>query len=99
MRPIDVRSDIYSFGALLYYALTARLPFQDEEASALFAAHVSRPLAPIAEVSPQPVPAALERIVQRCMEKNPDDRFPSVRLLLDALDGVGAQRTLTVGGS
>jgi len=84
-QPADVRSDIYSFGATLYYALTARLPFPEEDPIALFAAHVSRPLEPVSSLAPTPVPATLERLVERCMAKDPSQRYASTRALLDAL--------------
>jgi serine/threonine-protein kinase len=89
-RPADVRSDIYSFGATLYYSSSARLPFPDEDTSALLTAHLSRPLEPLASVSPLPIPAVLDRIVQRCMAKNPADRFPSTESVLEAFESLGS---------
>jgi serine/threonine-protein kinase len=85
-QPADVRSDIYSFGILLYNALTAGLPFRDENAVALFAAHVNRPLVPLSERSPRPLPPALVSIVERCLAKEPGQRFPSTQALLAALE-------------
>ncbi|HTV18195.1 MAG TPA: serine/threonine-protein kinase [Polyangiaceae bacterium] len=87
---VDVRSDIYSFGALLYHCLTARLPFEDEEPQALFAAHVGRAPRPVSTVAQQPVPAELEHVIQRCMAKDPHERFASTRTLLDALEAIAA---------
>jgi hypothetical protein len=84
--PADVRSDIYSFGVLLHYALTARLPFQDEEPMALFAAHLSRPPERLSTAASLPIPIELERVVQRCMAKDPSERFQSTYALLDALE-------------
>jgi serine/threonine-protein kinase len=84
--PADVRSDIYSFGVMMYFALTARLPFRDRDPMALLAAHVSRPLRPMSVVSPVLVPVALERVVQRCMAKDPADRYASTRALLESFN-------------
>jgi serine/threonine-protein kinase len=84
-RPADVRSDMYSFGATLYFALSGRLPFSDSETAALFAAHLQREPEPLSSVSERPIPPALERLVQRCMAKRPSDRCQSTRELLEAL--------------
>jgi eukaryotic-like serine/threonine-protein kinase len=91
-RPADVRSDIYSFGATLHYALTGHLPFPDEDVMALFAAHLNRPLSPLTSLGATPIPAALERVVHRCLEKDPSRRYSSTRELLDALGPLGTER-------
>jgi hypothetical protein len=90
--PADVRSDIYSFGATVYFALTGRLAFQDDSTLALFAAHVSRPIGSMSAVSPRPIPAVFERVVQRCMAKDPAERFASTRDVLEALASIAAER-------
>jgi serine/threonine-protein kinase len=95
-RPADVRSDIYSFGATFYFALTGRLPFQDEDTMALFAAHVRRPLGPMSSVS-TPIPPAYERVVQRCMAKDPAERYASTRAVLEALASVAHESGATGG--
>ena len=41
--PADIRSDIYSFGAMLFFALTAKVPFQEEDPQAVFFAHLNKP--------------------------------------------------------
>jgi tRNA A-37 threonylcarbamoyl transferase component Bud32 len=84
--PADVRSDIYSFGATLYYALTARLPFVEDDPVALFAAHLHRTPERMSAVSTRPIHPALEGIVQRCMAKDPEDRYASTQALLEELD-------------
>jgi serine/threonine-protein kinase len=70
----DVRSDIYSFGATLYFALTAQLPFSDGGRRELFEAHLHSPAPLASAASPRPIPPQLERIIQRCMAKNPAHR-------------------------
>ena len=81
----DRRTDIYSFGAMLYYAASGRLPFGDAEPASLFAAHVMRSPEPLASITGHPLPDGFVRLVERCMAKNPDDRYPSTHALLDAL--------------
>jgi serine/threonine-protein kinase len=83
-RAADVRSDIYSFGALLYYVASARLAFPDKDPEVLFAAHLERPVPPISSAT-LAVPSALEQIVKRCMAKDPAERYGSTRDLLEAL--------------
>jgi serine/threonine-protein kinase len=82
----DRRTDIYSFGAMLYYAASGCLPFGDAESATLFAAHLERKPEPLAAVAKHPIPSFLVRIIERCMAKNPDQRYPSTHALLDALE-------------
>ena len=74
--PVDARSDLYSLGATAFYALTGRSPFTATNIPALLAKHVSEPPPEVSTVRPE-VPAKLATLVHRCLEKNPDDRFPS----------------------
>jgi eukaryotic-like serine/threonine-protein kinase len=83
--PADVRSDIYSFGATLYFASSGRLPFIAETQQALFEAHLNGTPPPLSQASPLPVSEALEHIVQRCMAKDPSERYGSTQALLEAL--------------
>jgi len=74
--PVDARSDLYSLGATAFYALTGRSPFTATNVPALLAKHVSEPPPQVSTVRPE-VPAKLATLVNRCLEKNPADRFPS----------------------
>ncbi len=83
----DERSDVYSLGATLYDLLTGVPPFPSDNVHAVFAAHVSeKPLPPSVRLS-APLPSGLEQVVLRCLEKQPADRFGSVRELAAALEG------------
>jgi serine/threonine-protein kinase len=84
----DARSDIYSFGVTLYFALTASLPFASEDRQGLFEAHLSSSPPPVSRVAPEPVPDALERVIQRCMAKDPVERYHSTQAVLEALQEV-----------
>ncbi len=74
--PVDARSDLYSLGATAFFALTGRAPFTAASVPALLAKHVSEPPPEVAALRPE-VPAKLAALVNRCLKKNPDDRFPS----------------------
>jgi serine/threonine-protein kinase len=79
----DARSDIYSLGSVLYFLLTATPPFTAKSAAAVMIAHVHEtPKKPSDRV---PVPPSLERIVLRCLAKEPEDRYASARELDAAL--------------
>ena len=72
----DARSDVFSFGALLYEMLSGRRPFAGDSQIVTLAAILRDRPAPLKTASAR-VPAEVERIVFRCLEKKPDDRFPS----------------------
>ncbi len=79
----DARSDIYSLGAALYFLLTGLPPFPARSASAVMVAHIREPPAPpSAHCS---IPPELERVVLRCLAKEPGARYASARELADAL--------------
>jgi eukaryotic-like serine/threonine-protein kinase len=87
--PADERSDIYCFGAMLYFAATGALPFRESTSAGLLAAHLNSPLPPLVSVAGQSLPAELERVVARCMAKRPADRYPSTQAVLEALAPLG----------
>ena len=74
----DRRGDLYSLGAVAYYLLTGRPPFQGETAMSVMMAHARDPVAPPSHVRPG-IPADLERVVLRCLAKDPADRYPGCR--------------------
>jgi len=86
---VDGRLDIYAMGCIAYFLLTGALVFDDPNPMAMALKHVqAKPVAPSAR-SELPIPADLEEVVMRCLEKKPDDRPASVRevaRLLDACD-------------
>jgi hypothetical protein len=74
-RPADARSDVYALGAVLYFLLCGRPPFEDENVAALVFAHIhDRPVAPSRKLGRQ-LPTDVEATVMRALEKDPDARF------------------------
>ena len=92
-RPVDCRTDVFSFGSVLYEMLTGHRPFHgDSHVATRKAVLTSTPPPPRAE-RPE-LPRELERIVLRCLEKDKDARYPSGSELLHDLEH--ARETLAV---
>ncbi len=88
-RPIDARSDIFSFGALLYEMLTGRRAFQGSSPLSTLAAVLHEQPKPLRTLCPGVAPD-LDRIVSRCLEKDPRNRYASAGELKAALEASGA---------
>ena len=73
---VDGRSDIFSLGVVMYEMLAGSSPFTGSTPSDVIAAILTIDPVPISRISPG-APAELERIVRRCLAKNPDARYPS----------------------
>jgi eukaryotic-like serine/threonine-protein kinase len=89
---VDTRADIFSFGAILYEMLSGRGPFKKDTAPDTITA-VLREDPPELAAAERGFPPALERIVKRCLEKNPPERFQSARDLAFALEDVSSIST------
>jgi hypothetical protein len=81
---LDERCDIYSLGAVAYYLLTGRPPFDEGGGISVMIAHVRDPVVPPSQVQAG-IPQDLERVVLRCLAKNAADRFPNAACLERAL--------------
>jgi formylglycine-generating enzyme required for sulfatase activity/predicted esterase len=77
---VDHRSDQFAFGVVLYEMLAGRPPFDGPSAGAIFSAVLLHPPPPLRPLRPD-APAALERIICRCLEKDPARRFPSMAVV------------------
>ena len=88
---LDFRSDLFSLGIVLYQSLTGRKPFvEDDSRTVMQKIRLDRFTSP-RKVNPK-VPRALERILARCMEKMPANRYPATQALIDDLIEFLAQR-------
>ena len=85
---MDTRADLYSLGAVAYYLLTGRPPFQSPNAVQTLVDQVKTTPVPPSKVTEIELPVELESIVLRCLEKWPDDRFQSAGELAAALRAV-----------
>lgn len=82
----DVRADLYAAGMILYRMLTGRFPY-DAKSADVMAAHLTEAPRSFRDAAPhRRIPKRLERIAMRCLEKDPNRRFPSAVAVLHALE-------------
>ena len=81
---VDTRTDIFAFGAVLYEMLTGERPFAADSPAAVIAGILEHEAPPVSDRVPL-APASLDRIVQKCLAKNPDDRWQTARDLKSEL--------------
>ncbi|MEX1244652.1 MAG: serine/threonine-protein kinase [Thermoanaerobaculia bacterium] len=92
-RPADARSDIFSFGAILYEMVSGKRAFHGDSAADTMSA-ILKEDPPDLSATNQSISPGLERIVRHCLEKNPEQRFHSAHDLgfdLEALSGTSGQ--------
>jgi serine/threonine protein kinase len=85
---VDIRSDLYSLGVLLYQMLSGRLPFEGRTTEEVLRKQLQNAQPSLEAVAPE-VPTALAQVVEKLMAKDPDDRYQipkDVILALEALD-------------
>jgi serine/threonine protein kinase len=86
-RPADPRSDIFSMGAVLYEMLSGRRAFAGQTPADTLAALLTQDPPDISAIA-RPIPRALDRVVRRCLERNPEERFQSARDVAFGLQAV-----------
>jgi eukaryotic-like serine/threonine-protein kinase len=87
---VDARTDIFSFGVVLYEVVAGRAPFEGATMNDVIAAILGKDPAPLARYWPE-VPAELERIVGKALRKNTDERYQTVRDMQLDLKSLGKE--------
>lgn len=87
---VDARSDIFSFGVVLYEMFTGQAPFRGEHDAAMMYSILNEQPASLSGVRPD-LPAEIDRIIQRSLEKNPQDRYQHVDDMVSELRRVMRQ--------
>jgi serine/threonine protein kinase/tetratricopeptide (TPR) repeat protein len=96
---LDVRSDLYSLGIVFYELLTGSVPFQADTPTAVIYQHIYEKPRYLRDINPE-IPEALEAIVLKMLEKNPENRYSDPSSVLADLDAfeTGVAVTATLGG-
>ncbi len=98
-KPADHRSDVFSFGCVLYEAATGRRPFAAESSVETMHRILNDKPAPIEELNPK-APAEVRRLIRRCLAKNAEQRYQSMKdLAIELRDIVDEYDTLSPSGS
>ena len=93
-KPADHRSDIFAFGAILYEMLSGRRAFRGESTADTMSAILREDPPELSETNKNIAPA-LERVVNHCLEKNPEERFHSSRDLAFAIEALSGSTGLS----
>ncbi len=91
---VDARTDVYAMGAVLFELVTGRVPFEADSDYALILRKLQDTPPPLQSLVPG-TPPALNDIVQRAMQHEPDARFPTAQAFSEALDRVRSERSAT----
>lgn len=103
-RKYDERSEVYSLGCLMFETLTGSVPFQGESALEVMNKHAHDEIPSLAKARAETtadgeLPGEIEKIVARCLAKNPNERYATMRELTNALDQFAQQQMPELGYS
>jgi tetratricopeptide (TPR) repeat protein len=94
---VDQRSDIYSFGCLMFETLTGEVPFPGTVSTELAQMHANNPVPPLtATTCGEDIPESLQHVVRRCLSKDPADRYSTFAEIDDRLKQIASRDTLTL---
>ena len=96
-RDVDARTDIFAFGVVLYEVICGRRPFTGDSRASLMAAIVAQEPLSLSALQPQ-TPASLERLIVRCLAKDPDQRWQTARDLAAELRWIAEAGSGTTAG-
>ena len=96
-RQLDQRSDIYSLGCLMYEVLCAKQMFEAENSYEYLNFHLATEPRTFAKAAPElNIAADLEKVVRKCVQKEPGDRYPSTEELFEDLEKVRSGKRVTM---
>ncbi len=88
----DKRTDIYALGTMLYELLSGHVPFTGDNYQVVMQQHLQAAIPRLDQEKPDVSPQ-LAAVVTRCLQRNPDDRYPDIRALISDLDNLSAVDT------
>jgi serine/threonine-protein kinase len=88
----DKRTDIYALGTMLYELLAGHVPFTGDNYQVVMQQHLQAAIPRLDQEKPDVSPQ-LAAVVTRCLQRNPDDRYPDVRAMINDLDNLSAVDT------
>lgn len=97
-KTVDHRSDLFAFGTILYEMLTGKQTFHKPTSAETMAAILNEEPPSISQIAPA-TPPGLQRVVHRCLEKNPEQRFQSASDLAFALESLSDSNITSASGS